>query len=277
MKNINKIGNILIESGKISVEQAEKINSHQIKNGLRFGESAKQLGIINESDIKVALQMQTKFTYLEKGDTSVSEDLSAAFFAISPYLDKCRYIRNQILSSDLSGSMKVVLFTTYNHFIEADRMIANLAVLLSQLNLRILIIDTNPISNKKSIGSFFKLTSDYGIYDYLVNKDDRPNIINHSKLLNISFLNPGSESLYSPELFRERAISDMLNTLDKEFDYVIFSCDPLSHSPLLQMLAPFSHFIYCLFKKNLTTLSQSEELKLALNLFDDRINSAVIL
>src|SRR5207244_1164910 len=58
------IGAILMDSGILSPEDAERILLFQKENGLRFGEAAIRLGLLSEADIQFALSRQFSYAYL---------------------------------------------------------------------------------------------------------------------------------------------------------------------------------------------------------------------
>src|ERR1700712_1008098 len=73
------IGAILVDSGRLTPENAERILRLQKDEGLRFGEAAIRLGLLTEDDIRHALSHQFDYPYLPVDDTSLSKDLVAAY------------------------------------------------------------------------------------------------------------------------------------------------------------------------------------------------------
>ena len=54
----SSIGALLLESGKITPEAAERVLRMQKELGIRFGEAAQRLGLIDEADIAQVLARQ---------------------------------------------------------------------------------------------------------------------------------------------------------------------------------------------------------------------------
>ena len=73
------IGALLMDAGRITPEAAERILKLQKERNLRFGEAAIELGLLTENDIQHALSRQFEYPYLMPGDTSVSQEVVAAF------------------------------------------------------------------------------------------------------------------------------------------------------------------------------------------------------
>jgi hypothetical protein len=64
-------GGLLLESGKISPENAERVLRMQKELGIRFGEAAQRLGLITEADIQQVLARQFDYPYLQKGESKL--------------------------------------------------------------------------------------------------------------------------------------------------------------------------------------------------------------
>ncbi|MER2513727.1 MAG: chain length determinant protein tyrosine kinase EpsG, partial [Nitrosomonas ureae] len=61
------IGHILLDMGKITPVEAERILRLQKESGLRFGDAAIKLGLITEADIQLVLAQQFDYPYLLPG------------------------------------------------------------------------------------------------------------------------------------------------------------------------------------------------------------------
>ena len=65
------IGALLIDAGRLTAENAEKILRLQKEKGMRFGDAALQLKLLTEDDILFALARQFDYPYLPVGDQSL--------------------------------------------------------------------------------------------------------------------------------------------------------------------------------------------------------------
>jgi protein-tyrosine kinase len=63
----SSIGGLLLESGKITPEAAERVLRMQKDLGIRFGEAAQRLGLVTEADIQQVLARQFDYPYLLPG------------------------------------------------------------------------------------------------------------------------------------------------------------------------------------------------------------------
>jgi len=91
------IGAILIDAGKLTPQDAERILSLQRDAGLKFGEAAIQLGLLQESDILHALSLQFNHPYLLSSPRpGISYSLVAAYRPFSKEGEQVRALRSQL-------------------------------------------------------------------------------------------------------------------------------------------------------------------------------------
>ena len=93
----SSIGALLLESGKITPENAERALRLQKELGIRFGEAAQRMGLITEADIQQVLARQFDYPYLQAGESSFSPHLVAAYDPFSPQVETLRAVRSQLM------------------------------------------------------------------------------------------------------------------------------------------------------------------------------------
>jgi hypothetical protein len=73
------LGAILVDSGQLTTEEAERVLAYQRTHNLRFGEAAIRLGLITEPEVQFALSRQFAYAYLRKvpGETRALSDESS--------------------------------------------------------------------------------------------------------------------------------------------------------------------------------------------------------
>src|SRR6478609_5312720 len=97
------IGAILVDAGKLSVEDAERVMKLQRDENLRFGDAALKLNVLKQSDIDFALSRQFSFDYLQRGSSPVSETVVAAYDPFNPQVEPFRTLRSQVILRWLDG------------------------------------------------------------------------------------------------------------------------------------------------------------------------------
>ena len=139
------IGVILIDSGRLSADNAERILRLQKEQGKRFGDAAIELGLLTEDDIRFALSSQFDYPYLPLGDSSLSHELVAAYKPFSPVVEQLRALRSQLMLRwfDAAAQRKSLAIVSPGAGEGRSFIAANLAIVFSQQGQRTLLIDAN--------------------------------------------------------------------------------------------------------------------------------------
>src|SRR5262247_3782687 len=74
-----RIGALLVDAGRISVQDAERVLRSQKETGLRFGEAALKLGLVTEKEIQQVLARQFDYPVVVPGESNISREVLAAF------------------------------------------------------------------------------------------------------------------------------------------------------------------------------------------------------
>jgi chain length determinant protein tyrosine kinase EpsG len=212
------IGAILIDAGRLKVEDAEAILRVQREQGLAFGDAAMRLGLLSRADIDFALALQFDYPYLLRGQSAVSEQVIAAYAPFTPQVEGLRALRSQLMlrwfgADPVNKALAVV---------GAERkegrsfISSNLAVVFSQLGERTLLIDANLRNPSQHL--LFSLDNRAGLSAILSGRSGREALCRIPSLRDLSVLPAGavppnpSELIARPQLLRELA---------REFDIIL--------------------------------------------------------
>src|SRR5690349_8639913 len=80
-------GRLLLEMGKITPVELERILQLQNKEGLRFSDAAKKLRLVSEEDMQRALALLFDYPYLPDGRGEFSKELVAAYQPFSAQVE----------------------------------------------------------------------------------------------------------------------------------------------------------------------------------------------
>lgn len=216
------IGAVLIDSGKLSIEDVEPILLLQKSANLRFGDAAIELGLLKQEDIQYALARQFDYPYLIKGESRVSAELVAAYQPFSSQVESFRALRSQLMLRWFTGEMGHKALTIISPMRGEGRsyLAANLAVLFSQLGEQTLLIDgdmRNPRQDK-----LFHLKSRIGLSDILAGRSSHLDVIEPiSSFANLSVLPSGTLPPNPQELLGRRHFGELLEELGREFDVIL--------------------------------------------------------
>lgn len=220
------IGQQLLDSGKLTSLQAEKVLRLQKESGLRFGEAAIQLGFINESDIQNVLAQQFEYPYLVFGSSDIHKDLIAAYSPFDSQVEELRSLRSQVLLRWIERGNKSFAISAYEEGNASNLLAANLAIVFSQLGERTLLVDCNLRAPQQN--SLFGLKSNTGLSDVLAQRADKSSIHKIKELRDLSILPAGTNAPNPQELLSREPFSNLVSELASDYDVVIYVTAPLS-------------------------------------------------
>ncbi|HRL76713.1 MAG TPA: chain length determinant protein tyrosine kinase EpsG [Candidatus Accumulibacter phosphatis] len=216
------IGAILIDSGRLTIDAAERILRLQQEQGIRFGDAALQLGLLGEDDIQQVLSRQYDYTYLRPEDDSVSQDVVAAFKPFSPVVEQLRALRSQLLlrwfDVDAGGRALAVLSPDAGE--GRSFVAANLAVVFSQLGQRTLLVDAD--LRRPCQHQLFRVPNKRGLSSILAGRTEIAECVSRIPRLNeLSVLPAGAVPPNPQELLSRPQFGAAMSTLCAQYDVVI--------------------------------------------------------
>src|SRR5574343_1604125 len=216
------IGAILIDNGRLTPEDAERILKLQKEQGLRFGDAAIQLGLLAEADIQQALSRQFDYPYLMPGDERVSGDVVAAFKPFSPIVEQLRALRSQLMLRwfDAEAGHKTLAIVSAGRGEGRSFIAANLAVVFSQLGERTLLIDADLRNPRQH--QLFRLPNKLGLSSLLAGRAELAEAVTRIPgLIDLSVMPAGATPPNPQELLARPAFNALIATLQGQYDIVI--------------------------------------------------------
>jgi chain length determinant protein tyrosine kinase EpsG len=215
------IGVILVDAGRLKIEDAERILRLQKEQDMRFGAAAMELGLLTQADIDFALSSQFDYPYLLRGQSAVSEEIIAAYSPFTPQVEAMRALRSQLMLRwfDTDASRKTLAIVSAERHEGRSYIAANLAVAFSQLGEHTLLIDAdlrNPSQHK-----FFGLDNRSGLSAVLSGRGGPDTIQRIPALRDLSVLPAGAQPPNPSELLARQEFAQLLKELAKEFDILI--------------------------------------------------------
>lgn len=138
------IGTMLVEAGRLSQQDADRILDYQNRAALPFGEAGIALGLLDVEDVQQALAAQFGDARFP-ADAGLSPELVAATHPDSEAVEHLRALRSQLMlrwfeNDERQAALAVV---SPGHGEGRSYIAANLAVLFAQLGKRTLLIDAD--------------------------------------------------------------------------------------------------------------------------------------
>jgi len=248
------IGAILIDSGRLSAENAERILRLQKTQGKRFGDAAIELGLLTQDDIRFALASQFDYPYLPAGDNSLSHELVAAYKPFSPVVEQLRALRSQLMLRwfDVETDHKRLAILSPGAGEGRSFIAANLAIVFSQLGERTLLIDADLRNPRQH--ELFKLGNSTGLSGLLAGRANAEAVVRIPSLLGLSVLPAGAIPPNPQELLGRPAFIETLYSLSHDFDVVIIDTPAASDYADAQTVAARAGAAIMLARKNQSSL-----------------------
>jgi len=268
------IGGLLLDMGKISLEDAEKILRLQKDEGLRFGDAAKQLGLITEADINQALSLQFSYPYLQAGEGNFDPALVAAYQPFSSEVEELRALRSQLLLRWFSDEEKLLTIVSANPREGCSHIAANLAVVFSQLGENTLLVDANlrdPCQNK-----IFNLAEKRGLSDILAGRAGMEIITQINVFNNLNVLGAGTTPPNPQELLSRSSFNDFIQQVSSDYDVVIIDTPPASKNSDAQSIIARCRGVLLVSRLNHTLIADIANAREQIKTAGARIVGAVI-
>ena len=162
-----RLGEILLDNGKLGDGDVERIINHQRKKNLYFGDAALQLRLVGPDDILQALSIQFGYPCVQ-GDGIYSRELVMAHSPFGEQAETFRNIRSQLLTNFLDPDQKTIAVVSPENQEGRSFIAANLAVAFSQLGHSTLLIDADMRAPRQHI--IFNFTRRIGLSSMLTGR-----------------------------------------------------------------------------------------------------------
>lgn len=222
------IGRLLLDMGKIKPEDAERILRLQKDEGLRFGDAAQKLGLVDENDIRQALSLQFDYPYLQPGQGNFDPELVAAYQPFSAQVEGLRALRSQLMLRWFSEGYKALALVSANAGEGCSHLAANLAVVFSQLGEHTLLVDANLREPRQH--KIFNLSESRGLSDILAGRADMGVITRVESFVDLSVLGAGTIPPNPQELLGRASFTDFMNQAIGSYDVIIVDTAPAAYT-----------------------------------------------
>lgn len=220
------MGALLLDSGKLTPEAAERVLRTQKELGLRFGEAAVRLGLVSEEDIQQALARQFSYPYLQKGDANLSTRLVAAYEPFSPQVEALRAIRSQLMLRWFARGRRALAIVGVDENDGASLFASNLAVVFSQLGEQTLLVDANLRAPRQQ--ETFGLKPRQGLSDLLAGRADLDVIARIPCFVDLSVMPAGTLPPNPQELLARDGFRNLNHQLESRYDVVLYDLPAFS-------------------------------------------------
>ena len=247
------IGAILIDAGRITAEDAERILQFQRGTELRFGEAGIELGLLSESDILYALSLQFDYPFLQPGpNRPISAEVVAAYRPFSPEGERLRALRSQLQMRwfDEAGKRTALALVSATRGEGRSYMAANLAVTFAQLGERTLLIDADLRASRQH--KLFKIENHMGLSSLLAGRMQEQVVTFVHGIPGLAVLPAGPTPPNPAELLSRPAFERILQQSMSTFDVVLIDTPAFDSGADAAMLARSTGAVLAIARANLT-------------------------
>lgn len=250
------IGSLLLRMGKITPADAERIMALHKDHGIRFGEAAKNLGLVTDADIQEVLSRQFDYPYLMPEEDSFSPELVMAYQPFSAKAEIYRSIRSQLMFHWFGEGKKALVLAGVNSGDGSSVFAANLAVVFSQLGENTLLIDANLRNPRQQ--EIFGLQGKRGLSDILAGRAQKENITPIGSFENLSVLGAGTIPPNPHELVSRSSFRKLIAELTLQYDVILFDAPAFTTGPDVYSIASAVGGAVVVNRKNKTRLADTE-------------------
>lgn len=220
----NRMGQAFISAGKLTAEQVQEVLRLQSKTRIRFGEAAIKLGYLTEPEVASVLAKQFNFQLLDsKGallSGRISKSMAVAHQPYSAETEAFRRLRAEVLQRVQGTQGMVAICIVGSQRKEGtSHVAASLAITLSQVNRRTLLVDANLRS--PSIDRIFGLRSRFGLSTLLAGRPSPDNQEIHAITERLSVLPAGPKPPNPLEILDPPSFRLLLDRFSSQFDVVV--------------------------------------------------------
>lgn len=270
------IGSILLAAGKLKREDLERIVAYQTKHRVRFGEAAVRLRLVNARDLQLALSEQFDYPVLAPKTTSLSRELVAAFDPQSRTAEALRALRTQLMLRCVDADPPRRSFAVASAGRREGRsfLVANLAVVFSQLGERTLVIDADLRGPRQH--RLFDVPNESGLSTVLAGHVRGEVVCAVPGFLSLSVLPAGATPPNPQELLGRGRFRALLREAAPDFDVVLIDTPPATAGSDGQLIAARADGAILLARGDHTRLDSLRQLAEQLRAVDTPILASIL-
>jgi protein-tyrosine kinase len=252
------IGDILVSTGRLSAEDAQRILARQKQDNSQFGDAALALKLLKREDIDFALSKQFDYSYLVETDTSRSPELVAAYKPFSRIGESLRAVRSQLMLRWFNNetAQKAVAMVSPGASEGRSFIAANLAIVFSQQGQRTLLIDADLRKSRQQ--TLFGLGKSAGLSGILADRAGLEAALPVQGMDNLMVLPAGAVPPNPQELLGRPAFANLLKAAAENFDVVIIDTPAGTAYADAEIIASAAGAAVLVTRKDQTRISEAK-------------------
>ena len=255
----SRLGNILVELGRLEAPQVDAVLAQQAQNPRRFGELAIALGMVVRADIDLALARQFDVDFIP----STFDEEAAVLLPTEgrdAQAEVFRSVRSQLVLRWFGPEPEQRTLAIVSHGDGEGRshVCAHLAMQLAQLDEDTLVIDAD--LRKPSMHTFFGVDNRSGLTDYLARDVARAPIRAVPGQPRLHLLPAGSAKPDAQALLERRQFAQLLGVLAQRYAFILIDTPPASQYSEALTAAVRASGCLLVTRRNRTRLADAQRL-----------------
>lgn len=230
-ENAEPLRDVLLQLGYLTAEQAERVRVHAAQRGLDFDRAALELGYITPDDLDRAREILIT-SMAQRGAVrgAISDELVVVSAPLGLRAEAVRLLRTQVIAQHIKAGRRGLAMVSPVPDAGCSNLVANLAVALSQVGIKTLLVDANLRDPRQH--ELFGLERDApGLSTYLSMQVTRPErVVQANVLPSLALITAGPAVSRPQELLSSRRFREGVNMLLREYDLVLFDTPPANSS-----------------------------------------------
>ncbi len=214
------LGALLVDQGRLSARDAERIHARQLVTGQLYGETGLEMGLLGAQDLRLALALQFGQVNLPR-DCTLASELVAAWEPESPALEPLRTLRSRLMLGWFENDARPAALAIVSPARAEGRsyITANLAALLAQLGKRTLVVDADLRHPRQH--RLFGVAGRLGLSSVLAGRAGTEAAVEIAALPGLSLLPAGTLPPNPQELLARGALPRLLSALRSSFEVIL--------------------------------------------------------
>ncbi len=253
------IGDVLVRARKLTLKQVSDVSTYQHQNNVRFGDAAVALGLINNDDVLWALSQQFHYPYALDTSQRHRAELIVASDPFSAQAEAIRDLRSQLLMGVLGADQprRALAIVSPDKGDGKTFFAANMAVALSQLGSRTLLVDADMRTPRQH--QVFGVDSSSGLSGLLSGRTDTA-VTRTADLPSLFVLPVGTVPPNPLELVQGANFRLLMQEFLKKFDHVLVDTPAAVHGADVRVIAATCGAVLAIGRQGKTSMKSMSAL-----------------
>lgn len=210
----------LLDAGRLKTGDIGRLEQCRREHGMGFVEAAAKLGMADAAEILRITSQRFNYPYLPADNKDgFSAKLVAAYQPFSPQVEAIRNLRSQLMLRWFNQDRKLLALVGLDAGEGCSLLLANLAIVFSQLGQHTLLVDANLRQPRQH--EWFNLGGRPGLSDLLTGTAGLESVCRIPSFVDLSVLPAGTLPPNSQELLGRPGFKRLLRTLSETYDITL--------------------------------------------------------